>query len=922
MENKNQKTYTKRLILKSFILFFLIISLSLLTIYINRINIICPLTISTYTTKHTNESIKIVGTSPLGRNFELKKDSNNQWNTSDYYLNSLNVSIQNTSGFGDTLALCYSFDNESSVDTIYLDMHKSYQKIPITTIPTFWEKFWFLLQKVLKNTFKNLSIIPFLILLFFILYFIKSKIEKPEVLFYKTLFYTLLGVLFLISFYTVPNPEDYQISLYAREYGGKLPFVFYHFTDGRYLTNWMYVFLNPLFWGDEKIYFLSSMISISAIVLSIMYAIKKIFKSSNTNTILIGGTIFIIFTNNLFSYSYLFFWMASSYVYAFIVFFINILLGITYSYFDSNSKSKYFTLKISILLFLFIGLNEISIIISFIYGFILLLLLLRFKKVSIIHIPIYVVIIASTLIVFLSTGNDLRSFSSNYTSLSDRFEVEYIIKTIQTTYVAIFDLLFKIVTNIPLIINLCIFVFILNKSTFIAFKITSKIRIAIILLFLALSFGISFLFIFSIDNSSDLPERISNIILYLFILTFVFSCLNLKLGNFSSIFPNSNKINITIRYSLIFISLMMFNSNNGLFRIFAEELVTNKLNNYYQSKMNTLATYKNNTNSFTYLKVNPTPNNSSILFCQDVFSNAIFCNDIKNYFNNYNLLFINPNSPNKNTYSISEKERINQAPLLLIPYESAANRGNKKRTLTLFRFAKMMENSKTSTKNNLAEIINIKNLVDEAIKIDTSVIDIIPDSIYAFKNLQNNEISLKMVTCLWEYFPKHITKIRFKFQFTICTYSDINTGLNFDLQIKYDNDSYINKIYLKNFYDDFIPSKQHFFNNQYSDSLKFLEFSTSFNPYDTTLQINTSFIKNPNSSFRRLKIEYSLTNISNSIKIPMSTLIDVSNTNSNFQEILFSKIKKINFQNKNEKRLIYYLSTVKLYSKINKITFL
>ena len=914
--NKNKKS----VIMISIIIAIVLISVSFA--YINKVNIIKPTSISLIDSDIPIDSIDIIGISPLSRSFILNRDYNNQWHTLDYYLNSIYISVHNASTLGDSLALCYGFDNENRKDTIYLDANNSYKKIPLLIHPSFWEKLLFLASKIVKIIIINFSIIPFIVLVFFCFYFIKQKIPKPELLYYTTLNITTLGILLFISFYSVPNPEDYQISLYAKEYGFKLPVIFYYFTDGRYFTNFLYFIINPLYWGDEKLYFLSSIITILSVVSSCIYLIKKVFQVSYSDTVLIAGTTILIFTNALFSYSYIFFWMASAYVYAFIIVFINMLIGLTYSYFDTKSKNKYFTIKVSLLLFLFIGLNEISIIISFLYGVILLLLLIKFKKLSISHILIFSTIFISAFTVFYATGNDLRSFTKNYLSLSDRFEINYIIHVSNTTFFAVLDILKKIIFNTPLVINLTIFTFFLNQSSLIPFRVSSKIRIRIILIFLVLSYGISFIYIFPIDNGINIPERISNIILYLFVLAFLFSGLNLKSRKINSFLLKIDRSSKATKYLLIFTSLIMFNSNTGLFRVFFDELVSNKMKNYYQSNINIISTYKNNTNSFTYIKVNQSYNKSSLLFCQDIFSNSLFCNDIKNYFKNYNLSFTHNETLSKNFSSLTIFGQMNNAPIFLTPIGFVINKTEKNQILTLFKFGKIIGNNNSSCKSNFSKYINSQNIIDEVIKLDSAIIDVIPDSIYKNKFLQSQSFLLKIYSCFWDYFPKHITNISFNNQWVVLNYNDINTGINIPLKILYENDLYINRIFLTDFYEDLICSKQVFYRNRYPDSLQIMEFSTTYNPYIKTLQTYISLIKAPNSNFQKLQIDYFLTDINKSIIIPMKIIIEINNSKTKFQEITINKDKVLNFKNKKEKQLIYYLSTVKLYSKINKITFL
>lgn len=891
--------------------------------YLNRINIIYPLSIKINHISTNGESLKLIGVSPFDRKFELKKSDNSTWNTNDYYLKSILISSDTLSQEPLICEVSYWKNKELLLDTFHIKLTKSQQIIPIDIQTSIAEKGMFLISKTFLPIITSLNLIlVFIILVLAIIMFASKKINTlfGVKLFYTTLSFCLIAILVFLSFYTFPTPEDYQISLYAKEYGLKLPYVFYHFIDGRYFTNLLYVILNPLYYGDERFYFLSSLLVIVLLYYSFYYLIQKTFNLPNIFThLFLTNILFLLWANYLYSTSYAFFWMASAYVYSIIIVFTNFLIAVTIDYFNNKININIFLIKASLFLIILIGINELSIGIAFWYGLLFFIWAYRKNRHSLKHIYIISSIVLPIITVLLSSGSELRSFTPELPTILDKISFSYLSGIMLISAKASSTFVFSIFTNYALIFNLFIVICILNFFKIMpSFKITIFQRMCIFGSFLGLTFIVSTIFFFSIEDAQALPERINNVLLYCFIITSIISTLSIKTDILflQNLNPALKKTFLFALFSLI-ISLLFVRETTV--NIFYHEISEGRIEKFNRNNIEILQVLNYKNNSFYYQKIPNYTKESSLLYSQNFYSNNVLLNDVSNYFKHYNLVV----EPNINKLiidsNLSFEKSLNETQYFNNDFNSFESFFNQSKLVDLLKLAKTIKSDNGEKIKNCEKYINTQNLINELYLVDSTLISIIPDSVKTEKSINNYIFTNNMLSIFWRNFPKNIIKVSFQNNNVYLFFANPTRDIITPLKLEYSLEGKINRVYLYNFYTKLFEAKQKYFTKSVTDSLKVIDFKVSLNQYDTTLITQSLFINQCKENITKICITHVLTDSKKSFKIPINSTFYYKKQNSNLQEMAFMSQRKLDVNNVLDKYLIYTLATKNTYSKISEI---
>jgi len=164
----------------------------------------------------------------------------------------------------------------------------------------------------------------------------------------------------LLSFYTVPNLEDYAESI--------IPGVWWHVKflyltyDGRFFTSFMFAALNPLKYQHFTAYQWIPLVLIVSLFLSFFLFIRTFLFSNKMNALCLSAIILSLYFIRNPNLAYSFYYMISSYVYMLPSILFIVYLSISYRLIESIQSNFPLLLLSSFLIFCIAGGNELYLI--------------------------------------------------------------------------------------------------------------------------------------------------------------------------------------------------------------------------------------------------------------------------------------------------------------------------------------------------------------------------------------------------------------------------------------------------------------------------------------------------------------------------------------------------------------------------------
>lgn len=370
--------------------------------------------------QNISDQFEVIGISFFNRESKLNFDKDFWKNTKEWYFKEIKIipkkSLQHDSSFTlkfiNDINTSQNYYYQSFQNPIILNTNKS---IKLSN------QFLFFTKTFIISTIDEINpLIIFLFLFYLFYYVLKPKKETPKAIkfsenqifiFSIIIFTFFLSIIIYLSQYLFPCGEDMVIT---RDLLSNKNPIYYYYTklDARYFTNFLYQFLNPLYYNLPLLIFkLIPSALVLSFVISIYYFNKMFCKSIKTNISysLLIVVVFFLFVPNI---PISLFFMGASYHYTvFIILFINLLTRFfKYTY----HKTLFNAIILSLLFILFLGSNEFSLIISFllIIG-IVVSEIKNDKKVKISTLLVVFTYFTFTLIVVLAQGNYNRMESES-----------------------------------------------------------------------------------------------------------------------------------------------------------------------------------------------------------------------------------------------------------------------------------------------------------------------------------------------------------------------------------------------------------------------------------------------------------------------------------------------------------------------------
>jgi hypothetical protein len=947
---------------RTFIFFIILLcTASLSALYLNNVRIFEPLKITIKSdSSQPLKNIELRGMSVLGRGFNLASDTINNFTINNYYLKKICLIIPSSISSDSTL--CVKINNHNYFINEYLS-----EKCPTNTdtvsvaLPFQTEKgTWIKVMWLLKS-----NSIPFIIsvLLFFLsLFFIVKKYgkiitEKASIhyciIFFNALLLILFGLIIYLSMYNYPSPEDYIISLDAKSYGFNLPFSYYLTNDGRYITNLFYYILNPLafdwVWGYKLIpVFLFMLFWLSA-----YYLLRNIFTGTDFKKVItITNLLTFIFIALMPSVSYGFYWMASSLSYTFMIIFLNVLIGLTIKYFRVSGNSTIYSIAFAFLIFLLNGLNETSIIITFLWCIAFLYLLIRSRKIHWVHGLILVSFIFSALVVVLSRGNYLRENYAGNPAIVEAGFIKRIILSIKFSSISFFHFsVNKFLSPTYLLLMMVAVPFLYkhycaHKQIGLAKNPFSPLLI-ILAAFIIVGLAIPFPYYFSGIGVDSIAERIYNIVFYIETLL-ILSAGIIVYHRFKTSLPK-----ITFNFSrilvLFFVLLFSFFLGKNTLTDFATDLTNNAFSDF-KNEMDRRNNILMTENSFNYYCFNPIENRPLSIYPQDLEDYNQNPKSICNYFGKYDLTLYNTQVKSDSIY------------LRFFPYrkkQSAARKNKNIKNEFLWKrngLIKILANTNISIQRegvyyNESDFFTgfcLYKMAEDMYKINNDLIRCPSLGSYSknftegsldiesyekqLEQIRNNKTEGDSLLLFINDFISRIPVLTLKtriqendqsttlFVSTYCGAQDSIIPFKMEF-IKVGGYYKINQIYLYDYYKTLTDQCQKYLTSDKISLLKVIDLRYTLNPYDSTFVAKSLFINESPDEIKKVKIEMEL--FANGTPIDMDHVImeyTYKEPAAYLNEMSSISARKINLSSSKDRSLAEIMTQNKVKCKLVKAT--
>lgn len=560
---KKNTNFSLSTISKKQILFFS--TLSFLTIlfflYLNQINIYEPLEIkTTYNGIHLDSNLKVIGIKPIHGEDIIKYDNNTEsWKFEKGYFRKIIIHILPSKP--EITSLNISIKTNDNIEIYNKTKTVINNTIEIKDIGNgnIIDKLIFVLKTNIEK-FQNI----FFFLLIITTVYLLSKTKKTPI-FNKIMLIGILlyGVFCLIipAFFSFPNAEDLSLVVMAKKTsiinGVIQPLVTF---DGRYFTNLLHS-ISPIAWGGIELYKYVILFSIILTYFSHFLFIKTfpLFKKKSAYIILFPSIFIFSHFAIIPSIVHELYWMASSFVYLWSWNFFLIWFSLFWLMLKTNHPPK----KISyfILSFIFLvcsyGLNEMMIIVNVLSLFGYLIYIFKNEKLQLIHlIPFAMISIVCIYFFISSPGIQYRLDSAEVTR-----DFGYYLNVLQKGSIYIFSTTYKWLLNNTLIIPFSIIISYLLIDT--PFKISNKILISLIFVFVSLLYILPFLYFIPM-GVEYYPERIFNFTNWFFLVILFLLIPLLITNNIKTIRQKALKIKPLIVHTsiLLIIAYLIFSTNN------------------------------------------------------------------------------------------------------------------------------------------------------------------------------------------------------------------------------------------------------------------------------------------------------------------------------------------------------------------------
>jgi len=280
----------------------------------------------------------------------------------------------------------------------------------------------------------------------------------------NVLLLSMLGLLLfpfiLLSFYAMPNLEDYAESI--------IPSVWWHVKflylsyDGRFFTSFLFAAFNPLKFESYFLYQCIPIVLIIALLFS-LYKLSLTFISSSKRFALVLSTlILVVFLNRNPNLPYTLYYMISSYVYIVPSIFFLLLISISYKVLKSKGNNIFSVFFICCSIFAVAGGNELLLIPTLVWFIFLAYLNFYLKAEKGKELSLFFLsILCSYFVVFTSPGVK-ESIHSGSVYEEGLFLLESILKSI--SFMA-FHIKNWLTGNYPLYISSILFFYLIQKKS-------------------------------------------------------------------------------------------------------------------------------------------------------------------------------------------------------------------------------------------------------------------------------------------------------------------------------------------------------------------------------------------------------------------------------------------------------------------------
>lgn len=231
---------------------------------------------------------------------------------------------------------------------------------------------------------------------------LKNSFKKIFIACTLCIFAFVIAILIHHSFYITPNAEDLGITYDMLSHKNPLT-TYYQTVDGRYFTNFLYRFGNPLIYNNIILYKSLPILFYFLWIFSTyqLARVTSVAKNLKITLSIFLVSVFIIFMPEI---SGGLFAMATLYNYGVMIFLIPLIISYSFQYATKRKKSHLIT--VAILLFLLSGTNEMGIFIS---GFMLLTILIdkyiQKNKIDFVFFGVIFLIICASIIALSAPGN-------------------------------------------------------------------------------------------------------------------------------------------------------------------------------------------------------------------------------------------------------------------------------------------------------------------------------------------------------------------------------------------------------------------------------------------------------------------------------------------------------------------------------------
>jgi hypothetical protein len=371
--------------------------------------------------------------------------------------------------------------------------------------------------------------------------------NKKEALIFLTIIILLLIPFFVLTLFIHPSADDYGFTYLVKAFGrwGYQDFM-YNNRQGRYFANFIFSY-NPLTFNSFIGYKIFALFLLISFVLSLVFFIFVLLKNQSKTLlkVIFALLLILLFVNVIPSPPEAFYWITGSIEYFLPSIITFIFLSIIIIGIQKRNKKLINIITASFLGFCICGCNEINMI--FILEILGLIILSNFKNHSVIKfiLPIFLIIILSSLFDIIAPGNYIRM--TNYPNANNIIYgfKEGIISIIKLFGIHIKSASFIIITILSLpilssitqkketplvninpwiacIIALCIFIslfFTVSYST----GLPSPLRIynTTSVLFILVWFYLIYLFIFHYNIDILLPKLIQTLLIIACIIFFI-----------------------------------------------------------------------------------------------------------------------------------------------------------------------------------------------------------------------------------------------------------------------------------------------------------------------------------------------------------------------------------------------------------------